>query len=273
MLRSSILAFVAVGLLVTEASAVIKLYLDEIDDARIINAVADADKVRDSHQEIQELEKHLLKLDRVALTAVLAKSAEMPAKTYAMPVSETRGLALSGLSLADDNRPDSDFVSFHPVGDFAAVEAYYSLNKRMPFAVRGYFENAQSCPARKVGAVGTGCRWVKRWFPFLVRRGGGRILLLLLACRFVGRTTPAGPWSTVTRSSEVGSQTEEDGLPGVVRQQSHHDPPTACHNLRWNPQEVIHERAKLQTQKSLFLRRLRLLLGGLVPLPRRFPGW
>jgi hypothetical protein len=147
--RSSILAFIAAGLLVTEASAVVKFYLDEIDDARIINAVADTVKVKESRKEIQQLEKHLPKLDRVALAAVLGKPAQKPAKTYAMPVGEIRGLALSGLRLAGDDRPDSDFVSFHPVGDFAAVEAYYSRYNQdgpNPLAIRIYLKVDKGFP-------------------------------------------------------------------------------------------------------------------------------
>jgi hypothetical protein len=148
-LRSSSLAVIVVCLLVTGASAVIKFYLDEIDDAIIINAVADAEKVKESCKEIQELEKHLLKLDSVALTALLGKPVTKPAKTYAMPVGETRGLALSGLRLAEDNRPDSDFVSFHPVGDFAAVEAYYSRYNQdgpNPLAIRIYLKVDKAFP-------------------------------------------------------------------------------------------------------------------------------
>lgn len=149
MLRSCLLAFLAAGVLVTEASAVIVLYLDDVDDARIINAVVDTDKVKESRKEVQELGKPLMKLNREALAAVLGKPAAKPAKTYAMPVGEIRALALSGVRKANDNRPDSDFVSFHPVGDFAAVEVYHSRYNQdgdIPLAVRIYLKIDKTFP-------------------------------------------------------------------------------------------------------------------------------
>lgn len=149
MIRSCLLAFIAVGVLVTEASAIIVMYLDDVDDARIINAVADTDKVKESRKDVQELGRLLMKLNRVTLTALLGKPAAKPAKTYAMPVGEIRGLALSGVRRADDKRPDSDFVSFHPIGDFAAVEVYYSRYNQdgdTPLAVRIYLKVDKTFP-------------------------------------------------------------------------------------------------------------------------------
>jgi hypothetical protein len=174
-LRSSILAFLAVGLLVTEASAIIELYLDPIDDAQIINAVANADKVKESRKEVQELGKHLMKLDRVALAAVLAKPAAKPVKTYAMPVGEMRGLALSGLRKTDDNRPDSDFVSFHPVGDFAAVEAYfsrYNQDGNTPLAIRIYLKVDKAFPKLTKGNLDQRLAWEQRQIRKLVEHIG-----------------------------------------------------------------------------------------------------
>ena len=92
MLRSGILALLVVGALVTEASAVILLYLDDVDDMRIVNAAANAEKVKVSCKELLELGNQFLKLKKPDLESLLGKSAEKPAKTYAMPLGEMSGL-------------------------------------------------------------------------------------------------------------------------------------------------------------------------------------
>ena len=99
MFRYSILAFIAVGVLVTDASAGIDLYLDEFDDVRIVNATANVDSVKVSRKELLELGNQLLKLNRPDLESLLGKSVEKPAKTYAMPVGEMRTISLGALAL------------------------------------------------------------------------------------------------------------------------------------------------------------------------------
>jgi hypothetical protein len=147
--RFCIFACAVLGVFVTDVSAIIQLYLDEFDDVRIIHAVAEAERVKESRKDLKELGSHLLKLDRVVLAAILAKPAEKPAKTYAIPLGEMRSIALSGLRDANDKRPDKDFVTFHPVGDFAAVEFYYSRHKSAvdtPLAVRFYLKADRAFP-------------------------------------------------------------------------------------------------------------------------------
>ena len=149
MFRYSILAFIAVGVLVTDASAGIDLYLDEFDDVRIVNATANVDSVKVSRKELLELGNQLLKLKRPDLESLLGKSVEKPAKTYAMPVGETKNVSLPGAFAANDNRPEKDMVSFHPLGDFAAVEVYYSRNNQAgdtPLAVRFYLKVDKTFP-------------------------------------------------------------------------------------------------------------------------------
>jgi hypothetical protein len=149
MLRSGILALLVVGALVTEASAVILLYLDDVDDMRIVNAAANAEKVKVSCKELLELGNQLLKLKKPDLESLLGKSAEKPAKTYAMPVGEMRSLTLSGLREFNDNRPEKDMVSFYPLSDFAAVEVYYSRHNQAgdtPLAVRFYLKVDKTFP-------------------------------------------------------------------------------------------------------------------------------
>jgi hypothetical protein len=142
MFRVCILAVALVGILVTDGFAIIVLYLDEIDDMRIIHAVANVEKVKVSRQELLKLETQLLKLKRPDLEALLGKPADKPAKSYAMPVGERRSLALPGLRDANDKRPENEFVGFHPLGDFGAVEIYYSRYKTgdTPLAVRFYLK-------------------------------------------------------------------------------------------------------------------------------------
>ena len=175
MLRFSNLAFIAVGLLVTEASASSDVFLDEFDDIRILHAVDDAQEVKESRQELQELGKRLLKLDRVALSSLLGKPAEKSAKTYAMPVGETRNICIPGIRKAGDNRPDEDFVSFHSVGDFAAVEAYYSRFNQdgdTPFAVRIYLKVNKAFPKLTKDNLDQRLAWDQGQFRKLVEHIG-----------------------------------------------------------------------------------------------------
>lgn len=149
MLRSCILALLAFGVLVTEASAGIDLYLDEFDDVRIVNAAANVDSVKVSRKELLKLGNKLLKLKRPDLESLLGKSVEKPANTYAMPVGETKNVSLPGLRDANDNRPEKDMVSFYPLGDFAAVEVYYSRHNQAgdtPLAVRFYLKVDKTFP-------------------------------------------------------------------------------------------------------------------------------
>jgi hypothetical protein len=149
MLRSFLIAVLCVGVLATNASAVIVAYLDEFDDAEMINTVADAPKVKVHRENLQGLSKSLLKLDQVSITAVLNKPAEKRRKTYAMPLGETRSIALSGIHDINDKQADEDFVSFHPVGDFAAVEFYYSRQREpgdVPLAARIYLKVDETFP-------------------------------------------------------------------------------------------------------------------------------
>jgi hypothetical protein len=161
-LRPCALAFALVVVLATDASAIVVLYLDEIDDVRIVNAVANAEKVQASRKQLQELRDQLLKLKRPGLEALLGKPAPKPAKTYALPVAEARGVALPGLRDAADNRPDKDFVSFHPVGEFGAVEVYYSRHNQAgdtPLAVRFYLKVDKAFPKLTKNNLEERLRW------------------------------------------------------------------------------------------------------------------
>ena len=129
MTRISVLVLVVVGILTADVRAIVVIYLDEIDGARTVSAVAGNEKVIASCKEINVLHQRLLKLKKPALIALLGKPVEKPAKTFALPVAERHGIALPGLRDAADNRPDSDFVTFHPIGDYAAVEVYYARDK------------------------------------------------------------------------------------------------------------------------------------------------
>lgn len=149
MLRSCLFAILCFGVVVSEASAIVVMYLDEFDDAQILNAVAEVEQVKEQQEKLKSLADRLLKLDKASLTAVLGKPGEKRRKTYALPLGEIRGIALSGIRDANDKRPDEDFVSFYPVGDFAAVEFYYSRQKKegdTPLAMRIYLKVDKSFP-------------------------------------------------------------------------------------------------------------------------------
>lgn len=149
MLRIFVVAFLCLGMVVSETSASGVAYLDQFDDPEIINAIADVEQVQEFREKLQGLADRLLKLDQVSLAAILGKSGEKPSKTFAMPLGETRNIVLSGTRSADDRRPDEDFVRFHPVSDFAAVEFYYSRQKTAgdaPLAMRIYLKVDKTFP-------------------------------------------------------------------------------------------------------------------------------
>jgi hypothetical protein len=118
------------------------IYLDEFDDYRVFKPLEDNDQVQKQRKELDGLRDTLMKLDRAGIEKLVGPADKKPAKTYAMPISEERSVVISGTRAASDNRPDSDFISFHPFGDLAAVEVYYSRgeNGNKPFAVRFYLK-------------------------------------------------------------------------------------------------------------------------------------
>jgi hypothetical protein len=149
MLRSCLVTVLGLVIPVSEASAIIVAYLDEFDDPETINAVADVEQIKRCRAETQKLASQLQKLEPATLEALLGKPGKKQRKTYAMPLGETRSIALSGLREVNDKRPDEDFVSFHPVGDFAAVEFYYSRQRKpndAPLAARIYLKVDDTFP-------------------------------------------------------------------------------------------------------------------------------
>ena len=65
-------------------------------------------------------------------------AAAIAARRVGLPLSDWVRQVIANAA-ATDNRPDSDFVSFHPVGDFAAVESYfsrYNQDGNTPLAIR-----------------------------------------------------------------------------------------------------------------------------------------
>jgi hypothetical protein len=146
--RFRILALIAVALLTSQARAAILMYLDEIDDVRVLNAVSDNPRVKAARQALQQVEDELMLLPRAELESLLGKRIVKPAKTYAMPIAEERSILLSGLHDAADHREHTDFIDFYPVGDFAAVQAFYSRQQPdgKPIALRFYLKVDEMFP-------------------------------------------------------------------------------------------------------------------------------
>ena len=64
-------------------------------------------------------------------------AAEKPAKTYAMPVAQARGLMLSGLRYGDPAM-NKDHTDFYVIPGVAGVEVYYQIDGESPAAVLVY---------------------------------------------------------------------------------------------------------------------------------------
>lgn len=150
MSRFHTLALIAVAFLVSPAPApaVVQMYLDEIDDVRILNAATANPRVKAARQALQQVEDELMLLTRPDLESLLGKRAAKPGKKYALPVAEERTIVLPGIRDAADHRADADFIDFYPVGDFAAVEAFYSRQQpnEKPIALRFYLKVNETFP-------------------------------------------------------------------------------------------------------------------------------
>src|SRR5579864_5943685 len=142
MLRSATffaLAFITLAFLAPKSHSIIITFLeDEFDNREAILACRDNKEVKEFGRKIDEFRKRLYQLRERDFVALFGKSSAKPPGTYAMPVAQPRGLALSGLRHADE-KLNKDHIEFYQVGPFAGIQVYYGINGASPAAILFYF--------------------------------------------------------------------------------------------------------------------------------------
>ena len=135
---SFVLAILAVAALAPKSqSSIIMLLHDEFDDRDMVLACRDVKEVKEFGRKMDELKKRLYPLRERDFVALFGKSSAMPAVTYAMPVAQSRGLALSGIRFADE-KLNKDHTEFYQVGPVAGIQVYYGITGS-PAAILFYF--------------------------------------------------------------------------------------------------------------------------------------
>jgi hypothetical protein len=133
---SSLVVLLSAGL----AHAVIQTILrDDCDDISIVRGVSNQNDVVQFRQKLDEFRKKLYPLKEKDFIALFGKSQGKPARIYAMPVAEARGLTLSG----DRTK---NHTEFYIVKDVAAFNVYFHGDDGRPQAVRFYFPTDKDFP-------------------------------------------------------------------------------------------------------------------------------
>jgi hypothetical protein len=115
----------AFSLLATEARAVIIESLsDECDDEKVIRDAFDLPRVRASREKLNGFTAQLLRLKERDIVAIFGRDRTKPAKRFAMPVAQARGLLLSGFR-SKAPKPKKDHTDLYLIGDYAAIEVRY----------------------------------------------------------------------------------------------------------------------------------------------------
>ncbi len=121
------------------ANAVVFLVLnDEFDDRNLVDNAQHRLAVKFDRARFQEFSKSLLQLKVWHFIALFGKPQPKPDKSYAMPVAQARGLAMSGLRHGDETL-NKDHTDFYVVEGAAALEVYYGIDGETPIAILLYF--------------------------------------------------------------------------------------------------------------------------------------
>jgi hypothetical protein len=146
MRRITLAVLFAFGLFAENASASILILLrDEFDDSPKIIAAANDPAVKTFRADLDALKDRLRLLKERDVIALFGKSVPKPAKTFAMPVGQPRGLGLSGLRYTDPKK-NKDHTEFYRIGDTAGLKIYYALDGVTPMAIVVYFRADNSFP-------------------------------------------------------------------------------------------------------------------------------
>ena len=108
---------------------------DEFDDRGLVDEVRDRPAVKKHEEALEAFREKLYRLKEKDLIAFFGPAQRMPAKTYAMPVAQHRGLGLSGLTYEGAKR----HTDFYAVKDVVGLEVYYGNDGETPMAVVFYF--------------------------------------------------------------------------------------------------------------------------------------
>ena len=145
MRRMTLILFVF-GLFAGNASASILIFLgDDFDKVKQVVAAANDPAVKTYSADLDRLKQRLRLLKERDVIALFGKPVPQPAKTFAMPVAQPRGLGLSGLRHTDPKK-NKDHDEFYRVGDTAGLRIYYALDGVTPTAIVVYFRADNSFP-------------------------------------------------------------------------------------------------------------------------------
>src|SRR5262249_47785745 len=160
-------AAVTAAFLASKGQSVIIMFLqDEFDDRDLILACRDAKEVKEFDRKIDDLKKRLYPLRERDFVALFGKSSSKPAGTYAMPVAQPRGLALSGIRFADE-KLNKDHTEFYQVGPVAGIQGYYGISGA-PVAILFYFVAVGTFPRLHKNNLQKRIAWEQRRWHWLV---------------------------------------------------------------------------------------------------------
>jgi hypothetical protein len=145
-MRALAAALSALLLIGSPAYAVVFLMLDdEFDDGVLVSDAQDRPAVKSSRAKIDQFEKGLLRLRERDFVTLFGRPLPKPARTYAMPVAQARGLGLSGLRYGDPAM-NKDHTDFYVVPGVAALEVYFGIDGESPAAIVLYFAADKDFP-------------------------------------------------------------------------------------------------------------------------------
>jgi hypothetical protein len=128
------------------ACAVVFLSLDdEFDDWGLVSKARDRPAVKSARSKLDEFKRSLLRLKERDFVALFGRPQPKPARTYAMPVAQPRGLALSGIRYSDPAM-NKDHTDFYVVPGVAALEVYFGIDGESPAAIVLYFAAGKDFP-------------------------------------------------------------------------------------------------------------------------------
>jgi len=161
---SIVIAVVALAFLATQTSAVIFMILtDEFDDTNLVHSFRETKSVKEFGEKLTALETRLFRFKERDFEALFGKPTARTANTFAMPVAQARGLGLSGIRYADENK-NKNHEEFYLVGACAGLRVFYSLNGASPAAVIFYLRVNDQFPRLTRDNLEKRLEWeAKRW--------------------------------------------------------------------------------------------------------------
>jgi len=141
---------------------------DEFDDWKSISAVHDKDPVKEFRKEADAFEKGLLKLKERDFVALFGKPVPKPAKTFALPVAQSRCISLPGKRYLDPGK-NKDHVEFYMAGEDAGIQVYYHIDGVSPAAIALYFKVDDTFPTLADDNLNQRLLWDRKGFDNLLK--------------------------------------------------------------------------------------------------------